>query len=314
MNKANIPSGTWPVMLTPFKTDGTVDYEAFEKLIEFYLNAGVVGLFACCGSGEILELTVDEMVNISANVIKLVDGRVPVVSGAILHDQMPAQIEFAKRVADTGPEAVVLSPNQFVREGQSDEELLAKLKEITGVLDDIPLGIYEYPMPYKILISDHILKWLISTERYVFFKDTCCDIDIIKRRLSIIRTSNMAHFNAHLPTFLESLQYGCNGYCGTAANFCPELYRWLSENFEKKPRVAELVAQTALKFNKITDLCDNYPANAKTYLNMIGVSMENYCRRDVPEITDEHKKILRGFASELDDFLTSTLYKEECIA
>ncbi|HEY7159689.1 MAG TPA: dihydrodipicolinate synthase family protein, partial [Acidobacteriota bacterium] len=44
--------GYIPVMLTPFKDNGAIDYEGLSRLIEFYLDAGVSGLFANCLSSE----------------------------------------------------------------------------------------------------------------------------------------------------------------------------------------------------------------------------------------------------------------------
>lgn len=41
-----------PVMLTPFKNNGEIDYEALTRLIHFYIDAGASGLFANCLSSE----------------------------------------------------------------------------------------------------------------------------------------------------------------------------------------------------------------------------------------------------------------------
>ncbi|RYY08627.1 MAG: dihydrodipicolinate synthase family protein, partial [Chitinophagaceae bacterium] len=69
-----------PVMLTPFKDNGAVDYDALTELTEFYLNAGVGGLFANCQSSEMFALTEQERLGITKHVVQVVNGAVPVVA------------------------------------------------------------------------------------------------------------------------------------------------------------------------------------------------------------------------------------------
>ena len=40
--------GVWPVMLTPFDENRQIDWESLKKLIDWYIAAGVHGLFANC--------------------------------------------------------------------------------------------------------------------------------------------------------------------------------------------------------------------------------------------------------------------------
>ena len=46
MAENQFSGGVWPVMLTPFTEEGQVDYPALERLIEWYIDNGVSGLFA----------------------------------------------------------------------------------------------------------------------------------------------------------------------------------------------------------------------------------------------------------------------------
>ena len=53
----NSTKGFIPVMLTPFSSNGSIDYAALTQLTEVYLQAGAAGLFANCLSSEMFELT-----------------------------------------------------------------------------------------------------------------------------------------------------------------------------------------------------------------------------------------------------------------
>ena len=46
MNREQL-TGLWPVMITPFTRDGEIDYASLERLIAWYEDNGVTGLFAC---------------------------------------------------------------------------------------------------------------------------------------------------------------------------------------------------------------------------------------------------------------------------
>ena len=49
-----------PVMLTPYKQNGKIDFEGLSRLMDFYLAAGVKGFFANCQSSEMYYLNEDE--------------------------------------------------------------------------------------------------------------------------------------------------------------------------------------------------------------------------------------------------------------
>nr|MDO8087650.1 4-hydroxy-tetrahydrodipicolinate synthase [Candidatus Sigynarchaeum springense] len=48
----NFLKGTWTALITPFKTDLSVDYEGFGKLLDFQMQNGVTGLVPCGTTGE----------------------------------------------------------------------------------------------------------------------------------------------------------------------------------------------------------------------------------------------------------------------
>ena len=68
-------------MITPFKKDGSVDYEALERVIDYQLNNGADFLCILATTGETPCLTADEKVAIKQLVVKQVAGRIPIVMG-----------------------------------------------------------------------------------------------------------------------------------------------------------------------------------------------------------------------------------------
>lgn len=263
------PNGEYPVMLTPFTDNNEVDYDALERLVEWYIQNGVAGLFADCQSSEMFFLTLEERVGIAKAVKKFAGGRVPVVASGHISDKLEDQVEELTAIAETGVDAVILLTNRLAQKESSEKEWLERLKVLLSRLPrEIPLGFYECPYPYKRIISVENLKWCADSGRFYFIKDTSCDLQCIEAKLEAIKGCQLKLYNANTSTLLESLKMGAAGFSGVMANFHPQLYAWLCENFESQPDKARLLAD----FLTVASLIERqvYPVNAKYYQKMIG--------------------------------------------
>ena len=278
------PNGVYPVMLTPFTENNEVDYEALGKLIDWYIEKGVNGLFADCQSSEMFFLSLEERVKIGEFVKKNADGHVPVVTSGHISDSLEDQAKELTAIAGTGADAVILLTNRLAKENESDEVWLENLKKLLEMIPkDVPLGFYECPYPYKRIISPELLKWCADTGRFYFIKDTSCDIENMKAKLEVIKGTNLKLFNANTSTLLETLELGASGYSGVMANFHPELYVKLCNIYKEDPSKARKIAD----FLTVASLIERqvYPVNAKFYQKSIGNFNSIMTRtRDIKEL------------------------------
>lgn len=277
MNQQDKYRGVWPVMLTPFDDKREIDWESLKKLIDWYINAGVHGLFANCQSSEMFYLSQAESMQLTRFVLDYVDARVPVVASGHTACGMSQQIDQLGAMAETGVDSVILISNRLAMAGEGDAVVLDNLQKITAAITDkVGLGIYECPYPYKRLLSDEVVSWCAQSGRYTFIKDTCCQIDAIRRRLDLIKGTPLHIANANGQTLLASLQAGCHGYSGVMTNFHPELYVWLCENWQAQPEKAELVSNFISTASLVE--CLDYPICAKDYQVSIGNFKSVACR------------------------------------
>lgn len=272
-----ITDGVWPTMITPFNEKGVTDFIALDAMIEWYLERQVNGLFAVCQSSEMFKLTLEERLNLSKRVVKQVNGRVQVIASGHISDSLEDQVKEVISMAETGVEAVVLLTNRFAKESENDDTWK---KNIDLFLEQIPeeiqLGFYECPYPYRRLLTPETLRWCIQRERFNFLKDTACNIDKIAEKLAVASYSNLKIFNANAATLLESLKKGASGYCSVMANFHPELYVWMCNNWDKKPDKAEELQH----FLSLAALIEKqvYPVNAKYMMKKDGVPITLHSR------------------------------------
>ena len=255
--------GAWPVMLTPFTKDNKVDYDGLVKLTNWYIDNGCSGLFSDCQSSEMFFLSKEERVNIAKTVIETANKRVPVIVSGHISDSREDQVDELQAIAALKPDALIFITNRFAKENEAPSVWLDNLKYVVSKLpEELPLGLYECPYPYKRLISEDELKWCAESGRFYFVKDTCCDLALIKKRLDIIKGSNLKLYNANTTTLLDSLKAGAAGFCGVMASFQMKLYAWLCDHISD-PRAQDL--QNLLT---VTSLIERqyYPVNAKYYL------------------------------------------------
>lgn len=284
-----IADGVWPTMITPFTEANALDVGALEPLIDWYLDREVAGLFAVCQSSEMFFLSLEERVRLARSVVEYVDGRVGVVASGQISDTLEAQVEEVTRVAETGVEAVVLVTNRFARADEDDATWLGNVERLLDrIPDEIALGWYECPYPYKRLFTPETLRWCVNAGRFVFVKDTCCDLDTIAARMDILQGNSLKLYNANAATLLASLELGVAGYSSVMANFHPELYAWLCWNWRQSPEQAQDL-QNFLGVASLMGL-QIYPVNAKHYLQLEGVPMTLQTRtRPVDELRSDHR-------------------------
>ena len=269
-------AGLWPVMITPFTDEGKIDFVSLEKLIAWYEANGATGLFAACQSSEIFFLTLEERESLVRFVRQ--HAHVPVIASGHVSDSIDDQIEELRRMYEAGAEALILITNRLARQDDPPEVFMQNLQRIIAALpEDVPLGFYECPYPYKRLISLEELKWCAESGRFHFMKDTCCNIDIIRQRLKVIEGSPLKLYNANTTTLLDSLEAGAAGFSGVMMNFHPELYTWLVNSWSEQPDAARLVQDFLTAFSFIE--LQVYPVNAKYHLQTVeGVLQSTFTR------------------------------------
>lgn len=286
--KEKFPGGVWPVMLTPFTDNNEVDYGGLKELVEWYISKQVDGLFAVCQSSEMFQLSLEERVGIAKHVKEYVGNRIPVIASGHISENLDEQKKELCAMADTGIDALILITNRMAKQDESDEIWIENAEELLKAIPPhMKLGLYECPYPYKRVMTEKTIQWCVNTGRFYFIKDTSCDIENIKMKLTICADSCLKVYNANTATLLESLEAGSYGYSGVMANMHPELYTLLCKKFEMSDvtELSEFLTMTAL----IEHHC--YPTCAKYYLQQEGLNIGLHCRvKEKHEFTDTFKK------------------------
>lgn len=261
--------GIVPVMLTPFNENGAIDYDSLSKLIDWYLDNGADALFAVCQSSEMYYLSLSERAELAKFVVNAVKGKIPVVASGHISDDPFDQIKELTAAVESGADGVVLVSNHLDPKNSGTETFKGNLDWLLSKLpQDIPLGIYECPAPYRRLISDEEMKYIADTGRFKFVKDVSCDLSTVTRRVQITKNAGMAILNANAAIAWEAMKAGGKGFNGVNLNMQADLYKWLYTKWQKYPEVAKELS-VFLVMSACTESY-GYPVLAKMYQQRIG--------------------------------------------
>lgn len=282
-----------PVMITPFNLKAKVDLDVVSTLVEFYLAAGVKGLFANCLSSEMYSISEDERLELTNHIVRRVNGRVPVVATGSFGLTIRDKAEFTKRIYDTGADAVILITGHYANVEDNDEVLLCNFDAMFRQTGDIPLGMYECPAPYKRILPATVFQKLLDTRRFVYHKDTSIELEQVYAKLDIAKNyGSFEFYDAHTPNAMYSLQKGARGMSSISGNFYPEILIWMCNNAvnpDKQDEVKWLQAELS-RVDPLIHIA--YPLSAKYFLRKRGLPVRTISRAHALELTPQQKQTL----------------------
>ena len=128
-------------LITPFKEDGSVDYDALVRLVEYQVQNGVDFLCVLGTTAETPTLTAEEKQKIKKTVIERVNGRVPILLG-IGSNCTQGVIDTLKNDDFTGVDAVLVVVPYYNKPSQ--EGIYQHYKAI-ATSTNLPLVLYNVP-------------------------------------------------------------------------------------------------------------------------------------------------------------------------
>jgi len=182
--------GTGTALITPFKADQLVDYDALIKIVKHQLDGGVDALIVIGTTGESPVIEFDEREKIISLVVKEAKGKVPVIVGTGTNNTKKV-IEFNKQAEDLKADGLLIV-NPYYNKGTQDS-LVEHYKFIS---DRTKLPIILYNVPSRTAMN-------ILPETAVRIHKECKNIIAIKEASGNI--SQIAHLISIKPSSLSVL-------------------------------------------------------------------------------------------------------------
>ena len=273
--------GSWPVILTPFDKNLRIDYAVYEEMIEWYINNGSGGIYTNCLSSEMYHLELNEQLQLIQKAIQISNSRLPIATTGNFGDNVQEHLESIKEIGGTGIDVLMLVVPTFLSTEDELERYFFNVIENT----DIPLGLYECPIPRSFHLSIELVKKLAETGRFVAYKETSCKIDKIKSHIDNCRNTKLSVMQANLPYLLESIRYGATGSMNIASIWLPDLIDKIIELGHKNdPKADDLHSDLCLleMMQRVV-----HPKGTKYLLSKRGVNILQYSRAVKKELSEE---------------------------
>ncbi|MBF0997560.1 MAG: 4-hydroxy-tetrahydrodipicolinate synthase [Lachnospiraceae bacterium] len=133
--------GAGVAIVTPFREDGSVDYEEFDRLVDFQIAEGTDAIIVCGTTGEAATMTVEEHTEVIRHCVKYVRGRVPVIAGTGSNATATA-VEISQLAQKDGVDAVLQVTPYYNKATQ--EGLIEHFCAVSDAID-IPIILYNVP-------------------------------------------------------------------------------------------------------------------------------------------------------------------------
>ncbi|MGP1395935.1 MAG: dihydrodipicolinate synthase family protein [Inquilinaceae bacterium] len=151
MQKLNeTASGVFIISVTPFTDDGAVDHASLDGLTDFYLDHGVSGITVLGMMGEAPKLTAEESMAVVEQVLRRVDGRVPVIVG-VSNAGLGNLATLARGAMDAGAAGVMVAPQAAAK---TETGVLAYMRSVVDAIGDkVPICYQDFPLATNMPIS-----------------------------------------------------------------------------------------------------------------------------------------------------------------
>ena len=221
--------GSYVALATPFTTGGEVDFNAFEKLIDWQIENGTHGLVPCGTTGETPVLSHQEHMGLIQRCVKVTKGRVPVIAGAGANGTQHA-VSLAQDAQKAGADAILTVVPYYNKPCQ--EGIFQHFKLIHDSTD-IPLVLYNVPGRTVANMDVDTLCRLSELPRVKAIKDAAPDLARpleMRARLG----KDFCLFSGEDATVAAYLAQGGDGCISVTANAAPGLCAALHNAWQVK--------------------------------------------------------------------------------
>lgn len=100
-------TGSGVAIVTPFRADGSINYDKLEELIDFHCDNGTDSIIICGTTGESATMTEAEHLECIRKAVEFTRGRIPVVAGTGSNCTQTA-VELSKEAAEAGVDGLLV--------------------------------------------------------------------------------------------------------------------------------------------------------------------------------------------------------------
>jgi 4-hydroxy-tetrahydrodipicolinate synthase len=284
-------SGTFTALVTPFKSDETLDFDALTKLIERQIDAGVDGVVPVGTTGESPTLSHDEHVEVIKCAVQTAAGRIQVIAGSGSNSTKEA-LTLTQKAIDAGVNGVLQITPYYNKPSQ--EGLFRHFSKLADL--GAPVVLYNVPGRTSRQIDISTIVRLSEHPHIVAVKEAGGSVERVS---AILEACDITVLSGDDGLAFPMIAVGATGVISVASNVAPEQVC----NMVRAAQGGNMADARRLHdqlYPLFRDLfIDTNPIPVKAAMAMMGLTPEVY-RLPLCELDDRARMQLRATLKALE--------------
>jgi len=288
--------GCGTALVTPFKTDGSVDDDCFKSLVERQVKNGIKILIPCGTTGEAVTMSDEEKIHVIKMTVEVAGKLNAKVVAGTGGNNTAATIDFTRKTRESGADgALIVAPfyNKPTQEG-----LYAHYAAIAEAVEDFPVMLYNVPgRTCSNISADTTLQLAEAFENIVATKEASVNfsqiMEIIHRR-----PENFKVFSGDDATTLPLIAVGADGLISVVSNELPKETAAMVEKALRGDWAAAREIHYKILALAEANFIESSPAPCKFVMREMGLLEENLRLPLVP-VTEQTRETLKEILEDL---------------
>ena len=281
-------TGSCVAIATPFDTNGTINYNAFERLIEAQIAGGVDAICVCGTTGESATMTIREHIAAVDFCVEKVNHRVKVIAGAGSNDTSAA-VYLSLHAQDSGADALLHVTPYYNKCTQAG---LVKHYEYIADRVELPIILYNVPSRTGVSFTAESYKILSENPKINGVKEASGNFSLLAHTRHIC-PDDFYIWSGNDDQVVPMMSLGAKGVISVVSNIAPELmvkmsHLCLENNFEAASKLQ-------IEYMDLIDalFCEVNPIPVKEALNLMGMEA-GPVRLPLCEMAEKNKAVLKA--------------------
>lgn len=219
----NLFRGVATALATTMMEDGSIDFDSYERLVNFQLENGINALIVSGTTGEGSTLTMDEKIELLKLALRARGDQYdcPIILGTGSNNTS-ATIENTRLAKENGADAVLIVTPYYNKTSQRG--LIAHYFAIADAVD-IPIILYNVPGRTGMTIQPETVVELAKHPNIIALKDATGDMTYLETLRGLLgENSDFSIYSGDDPTFFDFLIHGGDGIISVVTNCLPEAF------------------------------------------------------------------------------------------
>ncbi len=279
--------GSIVAMVTPFREDGSVNFQVLTELLERQIDAGTDAILTLGTTGEYPTMTHEEDASVVEHTIRVVNGRVPVMVGSG-SNCTATQVEKSILYQDMGADALLLISPYY---NKANPEGMYRHFAETADQVHIPCILYNVPGRTGCSIPVSVVERLSRHPNIAGIKEASGDMSYAMKIAHCVGP-DFALYSGNDDLTLPLMSVGGSGVISVFANVMPAVCHQIVADYLDGNQARAL--ETHLRYLKLMNdlFIEVNPIPVKAAMNMLGLNV-GPMRLPLCEMSETNAAVLR---------------------